>query len=307
MELGNLPKSDDAFTARYRLHQAQYRAKVLKEPQGFGPTNKSKNKYGNYLVNGETTGSNFISSIAFSYAKERVLDKKTNRSLTIDEYRLFNNMLSSMPMCFNLFSDLRHLLSKNPEAATEIVKHLFRELPWIYKLVDLQVEFIPTPIKDYTNDKSAFDAMLIVQDQKGKKGLISIETKYTDILGGNVAADSETKNALAEKGDFFSAALKAQLKTNGYRQIHRNFVLTYAYASRSGFEHFANVVISPADDLKSMEEINELKSGLKKYQDCIFKISLEDIVERGISYGNKHFSEVMQNFKRRYISDKATL
>ena len=98
--LGLYSKSDDPFTAKYRLHQAKYRSEVLKEAQGYGPTRKSKTVYGNYLLNGEVTGSNFISPIAFSYAKERVQDKKTNKALTIDAYRLFNNMLSSMPMCF---------------------------------------------------------------------------------------------------------------------------------------------------------------------------------------------------------------
>jgi hypothetical protein len=114
MEIGPQSKSDNAMTAKYRLLQSKYRAEVLGEECGVGPTRNRTTRYGNMLANGEETGSNFISEAAFELAKEKVLQKQSNKSLTIDEFRLFNNMLSSMPMCFNLFSDLRQLLRDDP-------------------------------------------------------------------------------------------------------------------------------------------------------------------------------------------------
>ncbi len=90
--------------------------------------------------------------------------------MTIDKFRLFNNMLSSMPMCFNLFADLRELLLTNQSEVSRIVKSLFKELNWIDKVTYIDVEFIPVPISDYTNDRSAFDAMILVEDSIGKKG-----------------------------------------------------------------------------------------------------------------------------------------
>lgn len=301
-DIGPQAKSDSVFTAKYRLLQSEYRAKVLKEAYGAGPNKNSKTKYGNMLVNGEESGSNFISDAAFEYAKSKVEKKKTVTALTIDEFRLFNNMLSSMPMCFNLFSDLRDILKSDPAVASTIARSLFPELSWIMDLIEVHVEYIPMPIADYTNDKSAFDAMLIIRDENGDTGLIAIETKYTDILGANVAHDSETKNRLIEQGGFCSEELNNELKTKGYQQIHRNFLLTYAYAAKNNMSHFVNIVISPAEDKISVKEIGEMRKGMTRYQDCIFKIPLETIVQRGCDQSNKRFSTVMKRFKDRYIA-----
>ncbi len=238
------------------------------------------------LQSGEVSGSNFITPVAFEFAKFKVEQKKTNKSLTIDEFRLFNNMLSSMPMCFNLFSDLRALLAKNSPEASRIVKLLFREIEWIQNTLEIDVEFIPTPIEDYTNDKSAFDAMFIVSTMDGNAGVISIETKYTDLLGQNIASDSATKNKLIKEGDFLTPEYILELENNGYKQIHRNFLLTYAYAKKKGYKHFANVTISPEEDLLSVQEIKEFKDGMTNFQNSILKISLQEFVNRGIQCKN---------------------
>jgi hypothetical protein len=293
--------SDNKFTAQCRLHQSKYRVDVLHEPCGLGPTKGSSKALGNMLANGENTGKNFISPAAFEFAKDKVKQKQTNKLLTIEEFRLFNNMLSSMPMCFNLFSDLRELLKNDKTEASRIMKLLFREIGWIKTVTDIDVEFIPTPIEEYTNDKSAFDAMILVDTIDGKKGLISIETKYTDLLGTNTASDSKTKNELIEKGAFFAEDFVLELKTKGYKQIHRNFLLTYAYAQKNGIESFVNVVISPEEDKHSGIEIEEMKKKMTKYTWPIMKISLQEFVGRGMSCGNAAIDAVMKKFKERYL------
>jgi hypothetical protein len=254
------------------------------------------------LVGGESSGSNFISKAAFDFAQEKVKQKKTNKYLTIDEFRLFNNMLSSMPMCFNLFSDLRALLKQNKAEASRIAKLLFSEIQWIETVTGIDVEYIPIPIQDYTNDKSAFDAMLLVTTKNGGKGLISVETKYTDLLGSNTASDSIAKNQLVKEGAFFTESLIKQLGIEGYKQIHRNWLLTYVYAKKNRYSSFANVVISPAEDPLSGIEIDELKKGMTKYQDTLFKLSLQDFVSRGRTCQNEGISNVMEEFNDRYLS-----
>ncbi|MDP3358321.1 MAG: hypothetical protein Q8S41_03130 [Lutibacter sp.] len=296
------PVSDNKFTAKCRLLQTTYRRDILKEPCGNGPSENSDSKHGNMLINGKVTGSNFISESAFEFAKQKSLDKQIIKDLTIEEYRLFNNMLSSMPMCFNLFSDLRKMLLTNESEVSNIIKLMFKEIDWIDKVTYIDIEFIPTPIKDYTNDKSAFDALIIVKDKKGKKGVISIETKYTDLLGSNTSKNSDTKNKIVQEGNFFDEQLMDKLRLKGYKQIHRNFILTYAYAKKNNFSNWANVIISPEEDYLSIKEIAELKQHMTKYDNCIFKISLEDIVQRAIGIDNKEISDLMTNFHNRYIN-----
>src|SRR3989339_1118999 len=158
MDIGPQSKGDDPFTKKCRLLQSKYRSQTLKELCGKGPKETSDTLYGNMLKNGQKTGSNFIPGAAFRYAKQRVEAKKSNKYLTIEEFRLFNNMLSSMPMCFNLFSDLRELLTKDASEATRIIKLLFNEVEFIEKVKEIEIEFLPLPIENYTNDKSALDA-----------------------------------------------------------------------------------------------------------------------------------------------------
>jgi len=297
-------ESDNKFKAKCRALQNHYRENVLNDKEmGYGPTRKSKNKYGNMLLNGAITGHNFISDAAFEYAKQKVRDKCINSLLTIDEYRLFNNMLSSMPMCFNLFSDLRKKLLTEPFQTSQIVKKLFSELGWIDTVQYIDIEFIPTPITDYTNDRSAFDAMIITTDDNGKKGLIAIETKYTDLLGSNISSDKDAKMKLIESEKIVDDCYKKYLFDKGFKQIDRNYLLTYTYAKKNGFKHFANVIISPKEALTKTEEkdFKFLKSSLIKNKDSIFKISIEEFVQRGQSCEQGWFAELMDKFYQSYL------
>lgn len=301
MELGPQADSDSSLTKKYRKLQSEYRAAVLKVPFGYGPNENSENKYGNMLSEGDKTGFNFISDAAFKFAKQKVLDKQINKNMTIDEFRLFNNMLSSMPMCFNLFADLRELLLTNQNDVSTIIKSMFKEINWIKNVTYIDVEFIPLPISLYTDDKSAFDAIILVEDSKGKKGLISIETKYTDLLGSNSSSKISLKNKIIEENKIFDLELVKLLKEKGYQQIHRNYLLTYVYAKKNRFDYFTNVVISPKDDSLSVKEIEQLHSHLLQKNETLMKIPLEDVVDRAIASNNNTISNIMSKFKDRYI------
>ena len=88
------------FRSMCREHQGMFR-EMIGEPMGVGPWRNSSTKQISMLLNGEKTGKNFVDKFTFNYAKSRVKNLQAHE--TIDEYRLFNNMLSSQPMAFNLF------------------------------------------------------------------------------------------------------------------------------------------------------------------------------------------------------------
>lgn len=300
VDLGPDCASDDSFMRKCRQKQSHYRATVLNEPYGVGPGPRGR-PYGNMLVNGEATGSNFVSDAAFLYAKQRALDKAICPELTIEEYRLFNNMLSSMPLCFNLFADLRALLLTNERACTIALKALFPEIEWIESVLHIAVEFIPTPTSDYIDDKTAFDAFILVQDAHGRRGLIAVETKYTDLLGSNSAKKTERKDEIVRRDGLFAPTLAEKLLENGYSQLYRNFLLTYAYAKRHAIPHWVNVTISPSSDLKSRDEIVELAQGLTRFQQNLQKVDLEAFIERGAACGATVIEEVYRKICARYL------
>src|SRR4051812_11147966 len=91
-QYGPRSSSDSAFAAKARFLQSWYRANKLDENSyGFGPEENSTTKYGNILINGKFTGSNFLLPEIFEYVKYRIRFLKNGE--TLKEYRLFNNML----------------------------------------------------------------------------------------------------------------------------------------------------------------------------------------------------------------------
>ncbi len=253
--------------------------------------------YGNYLVSGEKSGSNFFNNFIFQYAKFKVLERQINPDLTIDEYRLFNNMLSSMPMTFNLFCPLRKMLEDNNPDVTDIFCKVFPDFNWLKKIEYLDVEYIPRPIENYTNDKSAFDVIILGEDEKNRKGIISVEVKYTDLLGKNSSKNRNEKDKLAVEENLFDPALFSA----GYSQLARNFLLTVAYKKVHKLKYMEHVVISPQKDIHSINQINAFKKILNKYQQNIFKIDLENIIERTIRCESKEFKRIMEKFYKRYL------
>lgn len=102
-DLGPQHKGDSPFMARMRLHQSWYRANILQVPCGTGPTRSSTNRFGNMLAAEDgTAGLNFLTPEIFQVVQQR-LTQWTDR---VEPFRLLHNMLSSQPMCFNLFGPL---------------------------------------------------------------------------------------------------------------------------------------------------------------------------------------------------------
>jgi hypothetical protein len=99
--------SDNAVTRRERRRQSAYREQVL----GIAPGARGEQVLGNYLP-ADDCRNNFLSDEAATYAAERVGVVKREGG-QLEQGRLFTNMLSSMPLAFNVFGHLR----AHPDAA----------------------------------------------------------------------------------------------------------------------------------------------------------------------------------------------
>jgi len=271
---GNQSSSDNSFTAKARFLQSVWRV-VNRLQIGVGPTKNSKTTYGNMIIDGELSGKNFFYPETFEYALWRV-DKKLKNE-TIESYRLFNNLMSSMPMAFNLFHPLMMLQSRHPAVLDQMIKDVFPDLP-IYKIKEIGLEFIPTPIEQYTNDKSAMDAFISFWDKDGGEHIIAIETKYTDSLGTNKASDDKDKISFAIESGLFTEEGINQIKTN-CTQIYRNFLLTEKFRVVKGLKDSYSIILAPKDHPSTNGEIESLKQYLKNdYSYKLTDYKLEDFV-----------------------------
>ena len=160
---------DTAFSSYARYLQSKWR-----ENKGY-PT--QANKYGNYLERNfaEKTKSNFLTNKIKAIVNQEVFNAKTNGKL-ISEPRIWDNLLSSQPLCFNLFGEL----ADNLELATRFFSELFPNK--IDKILSVQFEHSPgRGDKQYTGDRSAFD-VFIEYKKADHKGFIGIEVKYAESL-----------------------------------------------------------------------------------------------------------------------------
>ncbi len=297
---GPLPDSDSRFKRRCRLLQSWYRVEILKLDE-CGPWQPGRSLVGSSLVDGEVSGANFLSPEAFAYAKQRAADGKNNPDMTIDEFRLFNNMLSSMPMCFNLFSDFRAAAQMGDPQCTDTLAAIFRSSP-ITRVDEVVVEMIPQPTSDYIDDKTAWDAAVLYTDGDGNKGLASIETKYTDKLGGNRASKEGTKLRLAKRLGVFTEQGLDWYADRGFDQVARNLLLTLAYADKHDLALAKNYVLAPIDDSEAPVVVSQLQHRLApEHKDCIELLPLETVVDRGLESAGPFFAELLNRFRERYL------
>lgn len=300
-QYGPQSHSDYPFQRKARLLQSWYRYTVLKEPCGCGPYKTSKTQYGNMLICGDVTGKNFLNQGVFKYAKKKVALKKDIPQLTIDEYRLFNNMLSSMPMCFNLFYPLRQALKNKEPFVHDVIKAIFLSIP-ISKVTCIDIEYIPQPISECIDDKSAFDAVIWFEDSNGSKGIIGIEVKYTDKLGMNMASKNDKKIQVAKQSGIFTQQAINGIQSNGCAQIMRNVLLAESYRLKHDLLYSLNIILSPKEEPYSDKEVEDFQQLLlPSHQNIIRRVTLEEFVLAAQRASGSDLANHFQAFSDRYL------
>lgn len=166
---------DSIFGANARLLQCIWREKNGHPVQ--------PGKRGNYLEKNfaRKEGKNFITENAWKRAQQAVKNKGDK---LINEARFFENLLSSQPLCFNLFSEL----SINLDLSSQLFSKLFPERVKVVSKIDF--EHSPgRGNEEYTGDGSAFDVFVEYVSPDGEKGFIAIEVKYAENLKDDPAAN----------------------------------------------------------------------------------------------------------------------
>lgn len=298
---GPICRTDSSFAAKARFLRSWFRVNRLHEMEyGVGPDSTSETKFGNILVNGQITGSNFLLPEIFRYAKYRCEFLKKGE--TIQEYRLFNNMLSSQPMCFNLFFPLKSLFEKDHIAAGEILKTCFPSLN-IHRIVDIEIEYLPYPVSEYLNDRTAFDAMVVFSTQTGERNILAIETKYVEKLGINTSSDRTNQMEVVNFCPFFND-LGKQYSKSGFSQLGRNFLLAEKFREVNRLDKAHAVVISPEWNESSVKEIKDFRSFLMDgFQDRLFYTSLKSIITGIRQIIPKSMEAWIRDFDLRYLGN----
>ncbi len=217
--LGPQYAQDNVLARRMRKHQSWYRAHELHLPYGTGPGPNDTNSYGNMLtrVDGEA-GRNFLTQEIY----EVTLDRIAQGSSVVEKYRLLHNMLSSQPMCLNLFGPL----VRDYDLAKKLLATLVPEK--ISEVTQVKIEWAPQPAPDYLNDHTAFDAFIEYRTEDRHLVGLGIETKLSEPFSQKVYDRPEYRRWMKQSDSPWNSDSWNKVQAVEYNQLWRDHLLAVA-------------------------------------------------------------------------------
>ena len=162
------------FKRRIRLHQARWR-EANGHPMGSQKIKGTSRRVGSRMESAyaKQTMANFLSAGVRQAVIDRVRKKEPLQTLNTD--LLYADLLSSLPLSFNLFGEL----AMDPRRAEAAVRAWWPQLAASTVSVRLQ----HSPGRDdprYLNDRTSFDAAIYYGNAAGRRGIIGVSTKYAE-------------------------------------------------------------------------------------------------------------------------------
>lgn len=289
-------QGDSVFAANARLLQSLWRENNMYPIQ--------PGKHGNYveLAYAKETGANFLTPTIWGAVQAAVKCKEK----LIQSPRIWNNMLSSQPMCFNLFGELQ----KNLKLATLVLR---ATLPIEIEQVT-GIEFEHSPGRGdtrFTGDNSAFDVFIEYVTPASERGFVGVEVKYSEnplkddkkAAAATFEKNGESYMALSRQSGLFDAADFEQLKQIPLQQLWRDHLLSIALKIKAPdrYQHGCFVYLYPEGNVECELAIDRYFHTLGEPEATtisLFSIHLEKIVSILSELSNE---EWIKRFWKRYL------
>lgn len=190
--------------------------------------------------------------------------------------RIFNDLLSSQPLCFNLFAELEADLGTASAVVSELTGGRFTRV--------LAIDFEHSPGRGdprYLDDRSAFDVFLTCDAASGGRGFIGIEVKYHEDLKGKPARHRPRYDVVAKQMGCFRSDGREVLRESPLQQIWRDHLLSGATLKdkEGGWADGLFVILYPRDNGHVSQAVADYRERLS--DDRSFAAwTLEDFVGR---------------------------
>ena len=171
--------------------------------------------------------------------------------------RIYNDLLSSQPLCFNLLGELQVDLEK----ATRLFRVLRPDS--IEKVTAIRFEHSPgRSDQRFSGDRSAFDVFVEYDHQAGGRGFLGIEVKYHENLAGKPAKHRPRYNEIAEAMGCFRSDALPRLKIAPLQQIWRDHLLAGITKKELGYAEGIFVFLYPSGN-------SHCEVAIAEYRDCL--------------------------------------
>lgn len=254
--LQSVDKSD--FQRSARILQSMWRVE-----QGYGigelKTRSGSKPLGSRLAMPRARDDllNYLSDTIKGVVCDEVIDPVKSRGKLYGKPRIFNDLLSSQPLCFNLFAELQ----KDLPLATDVMRSLTDGLVGLVTGIDF--EWSPgRGDPRLTGDRSAFDVYVSFLSAADKRGFIGIEVKYHENLIGAASPNRDRYDQIADQMGCFKESSRKHLKEQPLQQIWRDHLLAGIHRIADGFEEGFFVFLYPGKNTHCSSAIADYERGL---------------------------------------------
>ncbi len=219
----------------------------------------------------EKSLANFLTDPIREIVRTEVCNPKSSAGKLFGKPRIFNDLLSSQPLCFNLFGELAFDLPLASTLASKLTAGRFPEV--------VSVSFEHSPGRSdsrYLEDRSAFDVFLHCRTSSGADGFIAIEVKYHENLAGKPGAHKPRYDEVADRMGCF-ADDRRLLRSAPLQQIWRDHLLSGITRIVDGYADGLFVMLYPRDNPHVSDAVAAYRTLLTD-QSSFAAWTLEDVI-----------------------------
>lgn len=216
---------------------------------------------------------NYLSEQARRQVRDAVRTTPETKAVLVRP-RLWVDLLSSQPLCFNLFGPL----AEDLPLATRVLGMIW---PQIHSVTAIRFEWSPgRDDLDYTGNRSAFDVFVEYEGTRGRC-FLGIEIKYHESLKGSAANNKNGAYVeIARPLGIFRDGAFADLQKLPLQQIWLDHLLALRLARNpkgDGWDAGTFVLVHPADNTACAQAVTRYKECLVS-GDTFEARTLDDIV-----------------------------
>ena len=207
----------------------------------------------------EDSISNYITDGIQNVVRKEVCNREVSKGKLFGKPRIFDNLLSSQPLCFNLFAELK----SDIPLATDLVKELTTGR--FIKVKSIEFEYSPgRRDRRYLGDRSAFDVFIDCETATSARGFIGIEVKYHENLIGTSGTENVLYDQVADRMNCFSSGTRDDLKSSPLEQIWRDHLLAGSMCDKDSdkYEDGLFVILYPKDN-------HHVRDAVVAYRNCL--------------------------------------
>lgn len=282
---------------RLRLRQARWR-----DEQGLPiglhtPPGREPYELGSRLAmpHAEEHLSNYLTDTIRSAVREE-LDTSAEHGKLYGRPRIFDDLLSSQPLCFNLFGEL----AADLRLATAVCSHL-----WPLDVTEVTaVRFEHSPGRSderYLGTRTAFDVYIEHRRPDGGEGFLGIEVKYHEDLTGKGAEVRARVEQVASQSGVFHDASEGELRRNPLQQLWYDHLLALSMLQTD--ERWASgrfVLLHPVANQACYRASARYQDHLRDAS-SFQRLTLEEFVGAVTLYTDADWAT---EFDRRYLRDR---